>query len=345
MLENPASDGIDVAANNAAYYYHFDGLGSVVALSDSDGDSCQSYEYSAYGQVAASDPNFIANPYMFTGRRFDIETGLYYYRARYYNPHIGRFMQTDPVGYDDGMNWYAYCGNNPVGRVDPSGLLSKHEFLYPGEEGYVEGQLNLSYWIDGERQWVRSFNNLDDFYDWASNDENFTDVWVMSQPGWGLSGGDESIFWSIKALEFMGSFSPIEISIMEDEGWTIFNNSQREEDFGGSANGYRGTTIYWDPEEEFFRAEGAEARHWNNYPALAGLAHEMGHAWDLVYKCETTQKSAIRRENRARYACYRLLPGYVNIWPRPLGGDKDLGRTIKRAWKNYYRTSLIKGKD
>ena len=107
--------------NNAAYYYHFDGLGSVVALSNSNGDSCQSYEYSAYGQVAASDPNFIANPYMFTGRRFDIETGLYYYRARYYNPHIGRFMQTDPVGYDDGINWYLYCGNNPLAFVDPSG--------------------------------------------------------------------------------------------------------------------------------------------------------------------------------------------------------------------------------
>ncbi len=113
-----------MAANNAAYYYHFDGLGSVVALSNSDGDSCQSYEYSVYGQVAASDPNFLTNPYMFTGRRFDIETGLYYYRARYYNPHIGRFMQTDPVGYADGINWYLYCGNNPLGFVDPYGLAS-----------------------------------------------------------------------------------------------------------------------------------------------------------------------------------------------------------------------------
>jgi RHS repeat-associated protein len=79
------------------------GGGSVVALSNSNGDSYQSYKYSVYGQVTAEDPNFLANPYMFTGRRFDIETGLYYYRARYYNPHIGRFMQTDPVGYSAGM--------------------------------------------------------------------------------------------------------------------------------------------------------------------------------------------------------------------------------------------------
>jgi RHS repeat-associated protein len=112
---------LDVADNNKAYYYHFDGLGSVVALSNSNGDSCQSYEYSAYGQVVASDPNFLANSYMFTGRRFDIETGLYYYRARYYNPHIGRFMQTDHVGYGAGINWYLYCGNNTLAFVDPSG--------------------------------------------------------------------------------------------------------------------------------------------------------------------------------------------------------------------------------
>ena len=104
------------------HYYHYDALGSCVAMTNSAGNVTQLYEYSVYGQVAASDADH-PNRFMFTGREFDKDTGLYYYRARYYHPEIGRFLQTDPIGYGDGMNWYAYCGNSPVISVDPMGLF------------------------------------------------------------------------------------------------------------------------------------------------------------------------------------------------------------------------------
>ena len=67
---------------------------------------------------------------MFAGRRFDIEISLYYSRARYYNPYTGRFLQTDPIGYGDGTNMYAYCGNSPTGFLDPFGLDTIENTVY-----------------------------------------------------------------------------------------------------------------------------------------------------------------------------------------------------------------------
>jgi RHS repeat-associated protein len=123
------------------YFYYYDGLGSVAALSNINGQLVEQYRYDAFGNtrvfngsgVQKSWPfELIGNPYMFTGRRIDTETsyatpdsmGLYYYRARVYNPRLARFMQTDPIG---AMNLYQYCGNNPVYWIDPWGLCSKEE--------------------------------------------------------------------------------------------------------------------------------------------------------------------------------------------------------------------------
>jgi len=126
---------IDVAAGNKIYYYHYDGLGSVVALSDVNSEVVEMYEYDVFGRATIWDAatldivaeSTVGNPYMFTGRRLDAETGLYYYRFRYYDPYTGRFLQTDPIGYVGGLNLYQYCFNNPVNWLDPFGLTAESE--------------------------------------------------------------------------------------------------------------------------------------------------------------------------------------------------------------------------
>ena len=84
----------------------------------------QEYNWLTEGDQA-DNTSSVGNPYFFTGRRFDTETAPYYYRARYYSPIIGRFLQTDPIGYDGGFKLYTYGGNNPVLIIDPSGLCGE----------------------------------------------------------------------------------------------------------------------------------------------------------------------------------------------------------------------------
>ena len=114
-----------------AYYYHLDGLGSVIALSNSSGQLLEKYKYDAFGNPTILSPtdelrsaSAYSNRFMFTGREYDSETGNYYYRARYYSPKLGRFLQTDPVGYNDSLNIYQYCLNNPLNYWDPYGLYT-----------------------------------------------------------------------------------------------------------------------------------------------------------------------------------------------------------------------------
>jgi RHS repeat-associated protein len=109
------------------FYYHADGLGSVVAITDASGNIVQRYSYEAFGQLTASDPTF-DNFYTYTGREYDKEIGLYYYRARYYDAMEGRFISKDPIGLLGGINQYAYVGNNSVNYIDPSGLVRWGKF-------------------------------------------------------------------------------------------------------------------------------------------------------------------------------------------------------------------------
>ncbi len=113
------------------FYYHQNSLGSIIAVTNNAGAVVERYEYDAFGIVTFYNPAFvkinatnIGNRILFNSREYDSETRTYYYRARSYNPKLGRFMQRDPLGYTDGVNVYEYCLSNPQNKIDPLGLES-----------------------------------------------------------------------------------------------------------------------------------------------------------------------------------------------------------------------------
>ncbi|MCV6638487.1 RHS repeat-associated core domain-containing protein [Candidatus Albibeggiatoa sp. nov. NOAA] len=120
------------AETNKTYTYLRDRQYSVVALVDDQGAVVESYRYSAFGLRTVYDANGVEiacsnynNVYGYTGRRYDAESALWYYRNRMYSPEVGRFLQRDPAGYVDGMNLYAYVRNNPLLFLDPMGLTAQ----------------------------------------------------------------------------------------------------------------------------------------------------------------------------------------------------------------------------
>ncbi|MDO8412591.1 MAG: RHS repeat-associated core domain-containing protein, partial [Gallionellaceae bacterium] len=97
-----------------------DALGSTLALSDSLAQIKTQYTYAPYGATTSGgEPS--SNPFQYTGREND-GTGLYYYRARYYDPVRARFISEDPIGFVGGINLATYAGGNPVLHTDPDGL-------------------------------------------------------------------------------------------------------------------------------------------------------------------------------------------------------------------------------
>ena len=118
------------------YFYHTDDMYNVMKVTDSTGNVAEQYEYGDYGRPEISNPagnilveTAIGNPYLFNGRRYDDESGYYYYRTRYLDPEVGRFTTRDSIGVWGDLinvgNGYAYVGGNPFSFIDPLGLSTK----------------------------------------------------------------------------------------------------------------------------------------------------------------------------------------------------------------------------
>ena len=138
---------IGVKYNNAQYFYRRDAQGNIIAIIDSNGNIVVQYNYDAWGNhkvLNASGVEIVTvndignlNPFRYRGYYYDTETGLYYLQTRYYDPIVGRFISRDSIEYADpesinGINLYAYCGNNPVMHSDPYGTTEWWEWLIGG---------------------------------------------------------------------------------------------------------------------------------------------------------------------------------------------------------------------
>jgi RHS repeat-associated protein len=126
-------------------YYLTDHLGSTVGLTDAGGNLIDQMAYYSFGKslvagggglevVDDGEGDFDVGPgtwrmrYTYTGRERDPDTGLYYYRARWYDPQVGRFISEDPIGLEGGPNLYGYVENDPLNAVDPEGLVPKDKW-------------------------------------------------------------------------------------------------------------------------------------------------------------------------------------------------------------------------
>ena len=283
------------------------------------------------------------------GRRFDTDTGLYYYRARYYNPYIGRFLQADPIGYGDGMNMYAYCGNNATNLTDSSGMKAEPGFSFFKAGGcLVFTAYGTSHsFKDGINGWI----------DWAMNGgpygtqetgelHVFSEGWEEGEVGWQLAaaGGEGEDrrwwFWRIKALTLLsGRFEQLvkKLERKISEGWDLELRTTRR-------NFYDSNVVQWNPVST--QIYGGTTPNWYKVHPLAMLAHELAHAYDDAdggfdgrrgREHIHAEKYAMKYENMIRRELWEKDPGCDNLYPRPgyLRHHRDVRPDVTEAWKNY----------
>lgn len=154
VFDYRADEPICMQASGVVSYYHRNGSHSTAAITDSTGALTECYAYSAVGGTTILAPDgvtmrstsTVGNPYMYTSRRFDIDAGLYYFRARYYDTGLGRFLSRDPDEYTHSdYNLYRYCRNSPLTYYDPRGTFAEPEPQPAVEPAAKPGGCNVTW--------------------------------------------------------------------------------------------------------------------------------------------------------------------------------------------------------
>ncbi len=153
-----------VTPTNQVYCYHFNRVGSTIAITDQSQNMVNQYAYDPFGNIL-NQTEAIPQPFKFVGQHgvMTEPNGFYYMRARYYDPYVGRFISEDPIGFEGGdVNLYAYVGNNPLNLVDPIG-----EKVFPYHFGVT--------FVAGIKSGLGAVNSLKLAWDVMREDRNFSD--------------------------------------------------------------------------------------------------------------------------------------------------------------------------
>lgn len=199
-----------LASSGGEYLYLKDALGSIQAITDGSGNILQRYVYSSFGKllkitdnVGNEMPPLVKTSYAFTNRELDDETGLYYYRARYYDAHSGRFMQEDPhPGVQDNPlslnSKYVYAGNNPNSYVDPEGsFIIELIVLTLVQTAFQSAMQNGSWWDNFRHSFDAPFSGRGNGQFWENLIFNGIAMGFGFNPGFDLKTG---IYLSVSVI-------------------------------------------------------------------------------------------------------------------------------------------------
>jgi RHS repeat-associated protein len=154
---------LSLTASGNTYYYLSDALGSIRQVLDGDQATQDSYDYQAFGSVYGSPTENVSQPYRFTGREWDGESGLCYYRGRVYHAGLGRFLSRDPLEPRSRSHPYVYARNNPAVHTDALGSTDE-QGPGPGKDGLWRGERAIQFTIVQDVPWPEY---IDPEYPWT----------------------------------------------------------------------------------------------------------------------------------------------------------------------------------
>ena len=196
----------------------YNGHGDVVQIVDTAGNIVNSYDYDVWGNFITKQET-IDNPIKYAGEYYDAELSMYYLRARYYDPSIGRFTSYDieegSITSPQDMNRYVYCRNNPIKYVDPTGMLA-----YPGQvHGWILNRIvsenaNLS-----KERWLKMAWYSRGRVDLVDTTNGY--IWELKPETWSRSDAEEQLKNYTSGTFMAKTLKDLDITIGIGDGYTL----------------------------------------------------------------------------------------------------------------------------